>query len=303
MLDSKPNRKNKDKITFCIIHYRKLPQLKKTIKNIFKYTNIPFKIKLLNQEYLDKEIDSYLEKIEQKNNVSVIKSKKNIGCGGGRALLTKNTDTSLAMTIDDDIYVHKNWLDSPLKFLKKNPKAGSVSFPLLTPEGDRDNWAGEDLKIDKKRKLLKTISIEKKVLTSKKEFIKVDNPSSGVMLFKKELLETISWDKEYFIGFDDLDIGMQYKLNSKFEAYIYKNSKLVHDKVSKDKSKKEYNKSRRNYRTIRKSYVYFVNKWGYRLPIKEHFFYYYICLLPNSISQNLFFFWNNRIKPLISKNE
>ncbi len=278
-------------ITICILHYNKLPQLKKTIKLIKKKTKVPYKIDILNQKYTNQEIEKYLNEINQETNINVTFSEKNLGCPGGRNLQLKNTNTPYAATLDDDIYVEDNWLKPVINFLEKNKKAGAVSYPLYQPNGEIDSVGGKYLKINKRRKTIVIKEPEPSILKNKDKFIEIDDTLGGAMAFKTDLLNHFQWDPNYFIGFGDLDKGMQLQLNSKYKYYLYTKPKLIHDKVSKDKKKKEYNKKRRDYHKIRESYLYFNKKWGYHFTQPRDFFYRYICLLPNSIVQQLAYLW------------
>lgn len=288
---------NKPIITICILHYKKLPQLKKTVELIQKHTELPFLIKILNQKFLNREIKSYLSTLSKNNNVEIDYCDKNLGCPGGRNRLLKNINTPFVATLDDDIYVQKNWLKPVIKFLKRNKTAGAVSYPLFQPDGKIDSIGGKYLIIDKKRKTIKIKTPPLKILRGDRQFVKIDDTLGGAMVFKIELLNYFQWDPKYFIGFGDIDKGMQLKSNNnRFKLYLYTKSRLIHDKVSKDRKRVEYNKQRRDYHKIRDSYLYFVDKWGYRFTQPRDFFYRYFCLLPNSFIQNIVYFWLKNLK-------
>ena len=78
-------------LTIYIIHYRRLPQLKKTVECLMKNTFINFRLKILNNGYIDEETTKYLGNLEKNNeNIEIIYSKENIGASKGRALLAEN---------------------------------------------------------------------------------------------------------------------------------------------------------------------------------------------------------------------
>src|SRR4030067_3289541 len=122
-------------ITVCIVHYRKLPQLKRTVADLLENTRTPIKIKILNQEYLDEAIKSYLSEIEKLENVEVIYGTKNVGCSPGRNILTRNIDTPFILSLDDDIYVNKDWDVPVMELFNKNPKVGAIGFSLYRING------------------------------------------------------------------------------------------------------------------------------------------------------------------------
>ncbi len=280
---------NKYLITACIVHYRKLPQLKKTIQALEQNTSQPLLIKILNQGYEGGGIRQYLGKIKNQENIEVIFNQKNIGCAAGRQLLTQNIATPYILMLDDDMYVSRHWDREPINFLQRQKNIAAVGFFLFSP--DKKNWlaGGQNIEI-KNNKVVKLKKIYLKPAKQREKFLIVDDVSAGAMLYKAELSQLIRWDPYYFIGFEDLDKGIQLK-QSPYRCAIYLPSAFIHDKVSQNFSEKKYNLSRRDYRQYRRGYLWWQKKYGYRLTISRHLFYKYFCLLPPALVKNLALSW------------
>ena len=279
---------SKYKITVCILHFRKIKQLKKTIADLLANTVTPIKIKLLNQGYLDGEITSYLQQLESLDNVEIIYGKTNIGCSPGRNLLTHDIDTPFIMILDDDIYVSKNWDIPVMEYFDTHPKIGAIGFSLYKTNAKFWFTGGQYLNLKGK-----TITAKRPFLdpqTTSQEFITVDDICAGAMIYRSELQNIIPWDKNYFIAFEDLEKAVYLK-RSGYQCAVSIQSKFIHDKVSEQKEFREYNKDRRNYHAMRKAYLHFLTKNGLRMELKRHIFYKFFCLLPESFLRNFSYFW------------
>lgn len=275
-------------LTIYIVHYRKIDKLKKTIESIKKNTFCKYKIRILNQGFINNEIAEYLNQLQKESNITIIFKEKNIGCAPGRYILARNIETPFVLSLDDDMYVGKDWFKEPYKFFQDNPAVMGIGF--MIKENNKIRVGGEMLQIDKRNKI---VCINSPVIpqTLTQRFFPVDDICAGAILYRRELKNSFTWDKNYFIAFDDLDKGLQLKQNLQLKFYIDTKNIFVHDKVSIQKGYELYNKSRRNYKQIRKSYIHFRKKWGLRMPLRQHFFYLYLSLLPISITRNLAYIW------------
>ncbi len=279
-------------VTICIVHYRKLPQLKKTIQSIRKYMKVPYKIKLLNQGYLNKKIFKYLKKQEKKEDINVTLNETNTGCSPGRKQLVKGIETPYILSLDDDMYLTENCMQPVWKFFENNPKVGAIGFSIYDSGGKFSHIGGSNITINDNEVKVEKPDISRNNTDMK--FVEVDNVSAGAMVYRNELKNCFEWDDNYFIGFDDLDKGLQLKLNCNWDVYVSLKSNLIHDKVSKKREETEYNKARRDYNKIKESYLHFIQKWGYRLPWKKHIFHKYLSTLPNFITREIAYLWLNR---------
>ena len=275
-------------ITVCIVHFKKLTQLKETVRSLEANTSSSIKIKILNQGYIDAGIKEYLEKLNLKENIEVIFNKTNTGCSPGRNLLSQNIKTPFIMMLDDDMYVNKGWDIPVMEFFKHNPEIGAIGFSIF--KNNRSFWFTGGQSIILEGKIIRTNRLNIEPQKTSQKFIIVDDVCAGAMIYRKELEEIIPWDIQYFIGFEDLEKGIYFK-KSKYKCAVSIQSKFIHDKVSEDRSFKDYNKCRRDYKALRNSYLHFLEKNGYRMILSRHIFYKHICLLPSFILRNFAYFW------------
>lgn len=250
-------------LTFCIVHYRRLPCLKKCVDSIEKFTLVDYEIKLLRQGYQGEETESYLRSLEKKENIEVIRISRNVGCTPGRSLTVPKATTPFIMTLDNDIYVTQGWFEPVLQIFKNEKDVGIVGFPIYRLNSKSAQVGGTCLEID--NGIVRQVRI-KMPIDLKKGFLEVDGVSSGAMVFREAVRKDFCFDSRYFIGFGDIDKDMQL-LNSKWRKVICLKSKVFHDH---SESFSDYYDFRYNWIEISKSYATFRRKWGLRLPLKEH---------------------------------
>jgi len=273
-------------LTVCIVHYRKLDQLVKTVETFEKNTEIPYGLKVFNNGYEEDGIKEYLIRLQEQPNVQVIFHPENIGCSPGRRILAQDITTPYIMMLDDDMYVNKGW-DKPVfdKF-RQDSTVGAIGFSIYSID-DTFDWTG-GRNLDIKDGILYIHRPRVVPDESDIDFIEVDDVAAGAMVYRKELGDIIRWNDAYFIGFEDLEKGLDLK-NSHYRCLVSVQSKFIHDQVSVDPQKEEYNKSRRDYHAYRRSYLFFMQNNNVRLPFTRHIFYKYVCLLPNSLLQKIVF--------------
>ena len=251
-------------ITFCIVHYQRLSCLKRCIDSIEKYTSVDYEMKILRQGYQGKETESYLESLEKKSNIEVIRLDRNVGPVKGKGMLMARANTPFTMILDNDIYVTKGWLDPVLEIFKSEDDVGVVSFPRYSLDGSLQHVGGEHLKI--KNGVVRTVRIT--MLRGHKKFLEVNSTGSGAIVMRKEVRNAFHFDPRYFVGFGDLDKDVQL-LNSKWKKVVCLESKVYHDSPRKDQDL-DYLNLRYNWIEISRSYAKFREKWGLRYPLREH---------------------------------
>lgn len=271
-------------ITVCILHYRKLPQLKRTVSDLLQHTQSSLYIKILNQGYVDDEIRAYLSEIDKRENVEVIYNDNNIGCSPGRNVLTRKITTPYVMILDDDMYVNKDWDIPVMQYFKEHSDIGAIGFSIYRINGEFWFTGGQNIEIHGHEVRMKRTNIDPS--TTSQAFLKTDDVCAGAMIYRSELAYAIPWDENYFIGFEDLEKGIYLKKHG-VQCAVSVQSKFIHDKVSIQNTNKEYNKSRRNYHAMREAYLHFLKKNDLRMDVKRHIFYKYICRLPNTIVSRL----------------
>lgn len=262
-------------ITFCILHYRRIEHLKRCVDSIEKFAGVPYKIMILNQGYMDKEIFDYLTEINKKKNIEVIFGKENIGIGAGKKLLIEKTTTKFIMPIDDDNYLVEGCLKQPFSIFELRKDVGTVCMPLYDIFGNFMNIGGSRVEI--KNGVIQ-FRQSPKDLINRMDYIYADSSGGGTVIFRKELKEVFTWDERFKTGFDDIDKSMQIRRHGGWKEVIALRSKLIHDVY---RSREEYHKVRSDYKEVSKSYRVFCKKWNVRYSFVTHIvFSYFFALMP-----------------------
>lgn len=286
-------------ITIYIVHFQKLSRLKKTIRHIKEHTSVSFIVRILNQGYINSDIENYLECLNRRDNFEVIYYPVNVGPAPGRKILFQDIGSKFVLSLDDDIYLPPKWFEDIHIFLDNNDEVGVVGLALKDPSGNRISTA-------------KTIEIRgDNVLHTKDYFIPpnakkisdqfyfVDYVSEGAMILRERVAKQLIWDQKLTVCFEGLDAGLQFRDMGE-KVVVYTGKVAVHDSISKNREFRSYNLSRRDYREIRRNYLRLTNKWHIRFPWAKHFFYLYVAyILPRSWLRNLAYIWLNILKPSI----
>ena len=284
-------------LTICIVHFRKLARLQKTIEHIENNTRTSFLVKILNQGYLDLEIKHYLEFLSEKKNYQIIYHNQNVGPSAGRKILFANIETPYVLSLDDDIYLPPNWFENIRKFLRKHEDIDVIGLSLVSPDKQPQPTAHYiDFQLDNVVKIIDLVIPEKKSIIED-NFYRTDYVSEGAMVLRTNVLKKFTWDPELTVCFEGFDAGMQFR-NYGIKSALYTGEFSVHDSISKDFESKEYLIDRRNYHKIRKDYIHLCKKWNVRFLFFKHFFYVVVCAaLPNSFLRWIALIWLSRIKP------
>ena len=167
-------------LTFCILHVNRPIKLKRCVDSIEKNTSSPYKIMILQQGPPDTKTKKYLLKLQTRPKINILYSDQNLGCGGGRRVLVEKAETPFIMTLDDDIYVQKNWLE-PVIHLLDNHDMEAVGIPQYTLDNRLFNLSGKWIHISWEKKIVRSKSLPLRLIKSKRGFIRV-NSVSGLSL-------------------------------------------------------------------------------------------------------------------------
>lgn len=250
------------KITFCIIStVHRAYWLARTLESIEKYCPVKYIIKLLVQGGSNVRL---LEIVRNYRNVEVIISPVNIGCGGGRHLLTQLSNSPFTMTLDDDMYLTEGAIKSALEVLENNLSIAAVSMPQYDLDGRIISPGGRKIIIKNGVIVRKPIKLD-----FRKKWIEADDLDGGAMLFRTQLRADFSWDGRFFGAFDDLDKSLQILTTSRWKQAVAVKGKLIHDRSWLGKTP-DYERMRFDGLAIRRSYKLFRKKWSLRMELREH---------------------------------
>jgi GT2 family glycosyltransferase len=237
------------------------PWLKRCISSIRQYCPKPYSVKILSQGYPDQELAGFLARLS--DNFEVVISPINLGCGGGRRLLTEKVVSPLIMTIDDDMYLTENAIPAAMQAFRRDDRLGAVSMPQYDMEGRLISAGGRRLIVRNG-----VIFRPRPRLDFSAELTEVEDLDGGAMIYRSEMRKSFSWDPNLY-DFEDLDKSIQIMTDGVWKQGIVPKGKLIHDRSWLARNP-VYEKTRFDGLAWRRQYRSFRSKWRMRLDLKSH---------------------------------
>lgn len=226
------------KISIIIVNYKVKDKLLACIKSIYdSKPKTDFEIIVVDNDE-EKVIEKELSKEFPK--VKYLKSKKNLGYGGGNNLGASYAEGEYLFFLNPDTFVFEKTIDLLAEFLKKNQRAG-IASPLLV-----DNYKVPfKLQGTKKLNLLRgfiCLSFFNKLFPdnhiSKEYFLnewdhksnkEVDVcPGTAFMISSKLFKKIFGFDEQFFLYFEEDDISERVRVKG-FKIFILLQAKIFHE--------------------------------------------------------------------------
>ena len=126
-------QKDKTATDIIIPVYNRYSFTRNLIESIYRYTDVPFHIYLIDNASTDETAD--LHKIYTRN-ISVVHNQRNRGwCGGTNQGIELGNNPNIAF-MNNDVEVSEDWLGNMVSFLNTHPRIGAVG-PLHSNRNDR----------------------------------------------------------------------------------------------------------------------------------------------------------------------
>jgi GT2 family glycosyltransferase len=195
--------------------------------------------------------------------IELLTSETNIGCEGGRKMLTQQVETPFTMMLDDDMYLTNGSIMVAMDLFRKEPAIGAISMPQYDMNGSLVSLGGRKLPIRNG-----VIRPTNPVFDSSAYWLEVQHVDGGAMVFRTEMRDCFTWDDRSG-AFEDWDKSLQMMRSGKWKLAIVPNGKLIHDRswVGKYPS---YERVRFDGLALHRDYKYFRKKWGLRLDLRGH---------------------------------
>lgn len=242
----------KEKVTVCIPHVSRDELLRRCLKSVMDNVSLPYRVIII--------ADGKSPLFFTDDRIEVIRTGlERTGLGFKRQQFKELVETKYLFALDNDIMVLPGSLEAQVQALEKNPELAAVSG--LAFEKHRFPYfpGVSDFKIIGKYLIKKNYSLFH-ILASKGDLFKADYIPIGYTTFRMDALEDVSFDPEYEIGYEHLDIFLQFSL-TKWRCAVHKKS--LFENIA-HKSPREYLKQRRSSTRIETSRRHFIEKWGYR---------------------------------------
>lgn len=127
-----------EKATIMMVTYNRLDLTKQTLDNLFKVTNYPFDIVIVDNNSKDKTVDYIYEfignqihnKHEYFSEFKLIRNSENLGIAVARNQALLAAQTPWLSTIDNDVILPQSWLKDCINILQMNPKYGMLGVNM-----------------------------------------------------------------------------------------------------------------------------------------------------------------------------
>jgi len=113
-------------VSIIVLNFNGEKVIGKCLDALLNQTYPNFEIIIVDNNSYDRSLEIISDYLEI-GNISVVKSKKNLGVAGGRNLGLLYAKGEIIAFIDNDGYAHKNWLAEAVKTLESDEKIGAVA--------------------------------------------------------------------------------------------------------------------------------------------------------------------------------
>lgn len=225
------------KLSILIVNYNVGKKLIKCLESLYvKNTKTEFEIIVVENgtEDLKAKLKDKFPKVKY------IKSKQNLGYGGGNNLAAKNAKGDYLFILNPDTLVLDNAVDNLLKFISNNKKTGIVS-PLLVDKDLKPFKTQSRKELTPLRSVL-SFSFLRKIFSRQsiyndptlekwdyKSPLEVDAIPGAAFLIPKKLFDKLhGFDESFFLYFEENDLSKRVK-NLGYHLYIIPTSKVLHE--------------------------------------------------------------------------
>lgn len=242
-------------ITFVMLSYIRYDSLKIVLNDILKKLQMPANIALRVQgaRRLDtsgrKEIEDLCRKF---NDYDLVFTEKNHGTGVPRWETIHRAlkfNTPYLMFADDDMLYKEDSFEALACFLEQNPQVGAAA--VFCESKKKGSYKGHHLVGNK--------FVAKEITLNQVNY--VDAMGSATTMMRREVFDKCDYDKGYYIGCADFDLGLQMR-NVGWKSVVLGHEALCAKNKAFIKNPKEYANVRYNLAHINRSVARFRSKWG-----------------------------------------
>jgi GT2 family glycosyltransferase len=183
----------KTDVTIGLVTYNRLELTKKTIESINKYTEISYRLIVVDNCSTDGTIE-YLKELLQKEIIDkLILLKKNYGVAPASNVAWSLSEADFYLKIDNDIEILRSgWLTEMVEVLRRNPETGLIGFNFLKQLYDRDFPI-------------------KKLSTGDEILLSDANVGGGCILISRQLHEKLGYWCEDYAPYGEEDVDYSYR--------------------------------------------------------------------------------------------
>ncbi|HBP51243.1 MAG: Glycosyltransferase [Candidatus Shapirobacteria bacterium GW2011_GWE1_38_10] len=181
--------------------------------------------------------DDTVIKLKNEGGLIVIENKANLGFGKGNNIAASKASGDYLLFLNSDMELIDNQLANMFNYISTHNEIGLIGPKFLNIDGSdqgsvfpsqslsnafKEFWCGQ-----------KTYS---KYVPESNKPVEVWSVSGGAVMVKRELFEKVgTWDKRYFMFYEDLELCRQIKKLG-YKIYYYPECRLIHRHGASGKS-------------------------------------------------------------------
>lgn len=118
-----------------LLTHNRLDQTIKCLDALYEFTNVPFKLTVIDDS-TDLTPTWFFRFKTEHDNLNYIRPEETIKCAGHAInIALRNTTSEIVMFLTASTYVQPDYLNQALRVMEGTPQAGAVGFKLLYPDG------------------------------------------------------------------------------------------------------------------------------------------------------------------------
>ena len=253
-----------DRISIIMLSYNRIEDTRKAIKNIYKYTSVPFELIILDNNS-SSPVREELKKISRKyHNLRVILETSNLGCAGGRAKAARYAQYQYLLFLDNDILVFPYYAENLLATINKDESIAGACCKVVFPNG-KIQFNGGALAIDDGYALFSLVDEGLDFDDEKTNRFSICGwIPGGATAWRRDIYEKYSVDPLMRGSFEDNEMSLRIT-NAGFRLLNSPLSIVIHDHYDfKDttfkKNEAEYYAGRNNESHLKSALIHFYNK-------------------------------------------
>jgi len=221
------------KISVIIVNYNTSQLTYECVESIFKYEDKnTLEIVIVDNASEKIDYDNLLTIFLNVNNVKIVRSKINLGFGGGNMLGMQHATGSFYAFINSDVLFIESVFENLVSFANSKSDFGVAGIQILDAENKKNISYRYFEGIRYKLLGRKFLEFTKKEKFSTKENTKqpftVDFVIGSFMFFKKESFNNIGgFDTNIFLYYEETDVCYRLKKNG-FKTYFLPHLKYIH---------------------------------------------------------------------------
>lgn len=218
-------------VSIIIINYNSSKYTANCLKSIHKFTkSLTYEIIIVDNNSNEDDL-KFLETVASQNNSKLIKSKYNLGFGGGNHFGYQHASGDYLAFINNDVELLENSLFNLMTFYKSQSFIGLVGLPQINEEKKVFKYSFRQF-IDLKYHLFGQLSpikhYSKKHHHDLTEPFEVDQVSGAFMFIKASIYESVNgFDPNIFLFYEEMDLCLRLKKKG-FKTMFYPNSRFIH---------------------------------------------------------------------------